>query len=381
MKIPGWIGMIAVALALPILGHATPPDHHDRRTFTSFDAPGSPNGTYALSMNSKGTITGFFFDANGIARGYARYCAPAGHDRDCDQDDSAFAVFDAPGANQGLGSGTFPSSINSRGAITGTFADAAGATRGFLRDCNHGSSVNACEKEDITIITIDVPGAFSTTPTSINAEGAITGYYLAGGANHGFLWSCKRESGRKQCEEEDSTYTTFDIPGVDGTYPTSINSAGTITGYSIDFYNAPHGFVRGRDGIITNFDVPDSLTTQALSINPAGTITGNFTDANQNILGFVRAADGNFTTFRAPDAINTFPTSINPGGAIAGGYLDVNNAFFVFLRAPDGRITKIASPLIGFSDAVSINPAETIAGYYIGASGQVHGFLVTNAKE
>ena len=41
-------------------------------------------------------------------------------------------TFDAPGAGTGLGEGTFPSSINPSGAITGIFSDPSVVLHGFL---------------------------------------------------------------------------------------------------------------------------------------------------------------------------------------------------------------------------------------------------------
>ncbi len=58
-----------------------------------------------------------------------------------------------------------------------------------------------------------------------------------------------------------------------GTVPTSINPAGTITGYYVDASYMYHGFVRDKDGIITTFDAGPNFTIPT-SINPKGTITG-----------------------------------------------------------------------------------------------------------
>src|ERR1700751_6291537 len=67
---------------------------------------------------------------------------------------------------------------------------------------------------------------------------------------------------------------TFDAPRAglgsgQGTVPTSINSAGTITGYYVDAGSIFHGFVRDKDGIITSFDAGPNFTIPT-SINPKG---------------------------------------------------------------------------------------------------------------
>ena len=66
---------------------------------------------------------------------------------------------------------------------------------------------------------------------------------------------------------------TFDVPGaVNGTFPSSINPSGAITGVYLDASLANHGFLRTADGTFTLFDAPDSLLTVPVSINPAGAI-------------------------------------------------------------------------------------------------------------
>ena len=72
-----------------------------------------------------------------------------------------------------------------------------------------------------------------TTPIiGINSKGEITGWCEnTNGTSHGFL------------RAPDGTFTVFDPPGYTGTFPTGINSAGTIIGV----VNQGHGFVRMED--------------------------------------------------------------------------------------------------------------------------------------
>ena len=67
---------------------------------------------------------------------------------------------------------------------------------------------------------------------------------------------------------QNPTFITFDPPGSIGTGPTSINSAGVITGNYSDG-SRTRGFVRSSDGTFTTFDVPGAILTNPLSINPA----------------------------------------------------------------------------------------------------------------
>jgi hypothetical protein len=97
---------------------------------TTFDAPGagaaagSGFGTFPTSINDGGTITGRYIDANNVNHGFLR--SPSGDE---------FITFDAPGAGKtaGSGQGTFPKSINKAGAITGHYIDSNNVNHGFLR--------------------------------------------------------------------------------------------------------------------------------------------------------------------------------------------------------------------------------------------------------
>ena len=96
---------------------------------TTFDAPGEgPQGLgcYAdcqLDLNDFGAITGYYLDANNVYHGFLR--SPEG----------TFTTFEAPGADTTAGNfnGTFPISINDWGVITGYYIDANNVLHGFLR--------------------------------------------------------------------------------------------------------------------------------------------------------------------------------------------------------------------------------------------------------
>src|SRR5437667_4125342 len=75
-------------------------------TFTTFDAPGAgtgnAQGTFAVSINPAGAITGYYADANSVFHGFLR------------ASDSNMTTFDAPGAGAGtdLPQSPFPRSRN-----------------------------------------------------------------------------------------------------------------------------------------------------------------------------------------------------------------------------------------------------------------------------
>jgi len=90
-------------------------------------------------------------------------------------------------------------------------------------------------------------------------------------------------------------FTTLDTPGT-FTFPVSINPAGAVAGYYIEYDSVQrssktHGLLRDRGGALTVFDAPGSqgLFTFPLSINPAGATTGYYADANSVFHGFLRS--------------------------------------------------------------------------------------------
>ena len=86
-----------------------------------------------------------------------------------------------------------------------------------------------------------------------------------------------------------SKFTTFDPPGSTYTIANSINAAGAITGYYVDAYGYRQGFLRAADGTITTIDPPGSIYTNPSSINLWGAITGWYDDASYTQHGFLRS--------------------------------------------------------------------------------------------
>jgi hypothetical protein len=352
-------------------------------TVTNFDCPGAGTGalqgTGGISINKAGAITGFcvLSGSGNIAHGFVRAA------------DGAVTVFDAPGAGTAKHEGTFPSSINTGGVITGMFSDTNSVYHGFVGVA--GGSITP----------FDAPGAkldldAGTIPMSINTAGTITGMYRDSNlVYHGFVRTA------------DGAIKSFDAPGagngyIQGTRPLSINTAGTITGYYQDANYVHHGFVRTAAGTLSTIDAPGAGTnpgqvkglafqgTNAISINASGAITGAWADPNYAVHGFVRAADGTIAEFDVPGAggAGTFGTvsgSLNTWGGIAGVYQGTNGVFHGFQRTPDGTITSFDDPNAGTTGmlpgtaGISINDAWVITGVYSDPNSVFHGFRLTPA--
>jgi hypothetical protein len=295
-------------------------------TYITFDVSGTFHDTRPTSINLNGTVTGNWApgDIHNRALGFVR--DPRG----------AITTF-----NVGTGS-TYPTSINNKGAITGSVVAAGGnESEGFVR------------APDGTITTFVAPGANLTYAQAINAEGTITGNYgVANGASHGFV------------RHPDLMISSFDASGSGDTYPTCINERGVVAGYYLD-PTGQHGFVREPGGKIIPFDGPGSKT-QVTGINVHGTITGYYQPASTGAgaFGFVRDPVGHFTSF--DPSVVTEPHSINANGTVTGQFARPS-PFAGFVRTPDGAITAFQSvachPLLPpVTLPESINDLGVIAG-------------------
>lgn len=91
-------------------------------SYTTFDVPGAAGlGTEAIYNNSKGEISGIYFDAANAAHMFLR--SPHGK----------ITKFDAPGAGTTTGQGTFPGGLTKDGIASGYFVDAHNVYHGYIR--------------------------------------------------------------------------------------------------------------------------------------------------------------------------------------------------------------------------------------------------------
>ena len=157
-----------------------------------------------LRHQQQGQVVGAYTDAVGAQHGFVL-------------DDGVFTTVDAPDAPG-----------NTRGSPTSTIAAGSSASRpGHLRLLleNAGSSQPSTS----------LASSAQTTPSGINRQGDIVGYYDENQARsfHGFL---RDKRGR---------YRRIDVPGEAGTAPTRINDDGQIVGFYDDTRHLRelHGFL------------------------------------------------------------------------------------------------------------------------------------------
>lgn len=248
-------------------------------TIPTFDAPGacssdvmacSGGGTYPVSINNLGLVTGYYIDATNLGHGFLR------------TPDGQFTSFEALGAGTEAGQGTYPGNINNLGVIAGTITDASFVSHGFVRT------------PDGKITTFDPPAAvgssLGTQTAFINDLGLIAGYYYDANTNlaTGFV------------RTPDGQFTTFEAPDAgtgayEGTFVNAFNLAGATTGYIADDSFEAHSFVRAANGKATTFSIPGQIAVPGSdagsageAINAEGAIAGRWRDPNETFHGYVR---------------------------------------------------------------------------------------------
>jgi hypothetical protein len=325
-------------------------------TFTIFDAPGAGTGallgTIPMSVNTGGSIAGFYVDANLLSHGFVRAA------------NGTITVIDAPNAStagktkKGFNfSGTVAEAINAAGDIVGIYSDTNGVYHGFARTASG------------TIAEFDAPGAGTgffpgTIPTSINSTGDVAGFYSdASGTNHGFLRAAA------------GTITApFDAPGatttgmLNGTVPFSINTADDLTGLYFDASGVLHAFLltTGSQTATPTFSpaagtytspqrvtIADATTGAAIFYTTDGTApttsstpyTGPITVSSSETIEAIAVASG-----CASSAVTSAKYVINPTPDFQ---ITVNPTTLTIVAGQSGMATFTVTPQNGFNSQVS----------------------------
>jgi hypothetical protein len=279
------------------------------------------------------------------------------------------------------GNPTSAAAINTAGTVTGLY-DEATVPNGPL--VAHGY----VRTSDGTITTFDPTGSTGTHPTSINDNGAITGYFTVGAAQsqaYGFV------------RDAAGTIVRFAPPGVTATYPYSINDSGVIAGSCEcaggSFKRGPKGgialisvegyimfayAINAEDEIVGYLESTTNSayigfalspkgkgttipsTVEVAAINATGVITGQLSGS----AGFVLEPKEALVSFAPPGSTYTAPASINAAGTVAGTFLDSGQYSHGFTRDSAGNITVFDSPTLGlpYTYISGINSAGVMCG-------------------
>jgi hypothetical protein len=193
-------------------------------------------------------------------------------------------------------------------------------------------------------VTFTGPNGVDVYPQGMNNSGQVVGYYLdSAGASHGFLRGAE------------GTMITLDVPGAATTTVASISSTGWIAGsYAITCCQPNHGFRLSPDGkTFVSMSVDGGLTL-ARGVNSNGETMGQGGTG-----GFVTSDGVTFTAFQALDG--TYPLGINERGDVVG-FTYIANQTEPWLRIADGTLSVVH--LGGGSQYTAINNQHQIVGTY-----------------
>jgi hypothetical protein len=273
--------------------------------------PGDLNGTYPMSLNSWGVVTGMYQMTDEVYHGFLR--EPNGHYIELDDPDAGTAAFQ----------GTWPSTVSDTGEVAGFYLDSFNGVHGFIRSPQG------------KFTTVDNPnatdGTYIALEQGLNIRGAVAGWYNIGAASYGFV----RDSNGKFISIEPFASSPYTAVG-------GINAAGSVAGYFGNSAGSVSGFLRKADGqtVILNVSGPDgALATEPFTLNSRDEVTGIALDANGVEHGLIGFANGDTKTFDAPGGGTGFvegtrPTTINDFGQVVGWVLDSNNVAHGFIFCP-----------------------------------------------
>lgn len=330
--------MRALRMFLPLCLAIAPCAPLAAATYTEFDVPDAQE-TYPAAINGQGTVAGWYADAEFVPRGFIRSA------------DGTFTTFVHPGYSFNV------TAMNDNGWVVGSYAElTSGALRGYIR------------APDGDLETIPTPPNVNLSPTGIDDNGDVCGFFFVAGASlqeHGFIFTAG------------GSFLQIDIAGK-RTELHGIDDMGAVAGSAESVPARSQGLVRAPDGTITLFARPDWRRTVASSISDAGSIAGSFVDADGLYHGFFRDADGRLAAFDLSDAADDVGAfSINAKGAVAGHfYEDGFGLAHGFVRKPNGAFQSFDAPgAVQQTLVAAINDRGVIVGRFYGGDQRYHGYL------
>lgn len=245
-----------------------------------------------------------------------------------------------------------------------------------------------------TFTAIDVPGAFQTVLSGINANGVIVGWYFQGTGCPAAVQTTCRVRGFTYA---DGVYTTVAYRDADGaeawfTQLRGIGPSGEIAGTyrmtATESTNNLHGFILSTAGNFARVDYPGHTNTVAQRVLPDGTLLGCYHDTDQMLTMYGMTTD-NRRNNQLPVAADGFSsldmntTMINggiPSGRRLTGFFTDRTATPAKLRGfvwEGGQLTPFDGPNSSSTQAWDMSPSGTIVGFFqdAAAPNATHGFV------
>jgi hypothetical protein len=247
----------------------------------------------------------------------------------------------------------YPVAITDYGLAAGTLVNnAAGTNYAYYSEGKFVSEIDFCST---------IGAANSTVLNGISRDAALS--YTVGvcnGTHFGYVYN-----------NAANTSTTVQYPGAISTFPYGVNANGVIVGE----WDGPvaHGFSL-VGGTYTSIEAPGAYYTVALGVTDQGAIFGNYYVTSSANYGFVLAATGAFTTINYPGSAYTGLTGLNSQNMAVGLYEDASGPQHAFAWQNG---TYMEAPLRGAtsSRATAVNDNGDVAGWYVDASNTQFGFV------
>ena len=234
-----------------------------------------------------------------------------------------------------------------------------------------------------TFTRVDVPGAFQTAPSGINAAGVIVGWYFAGTGCPTSTAPCVVRG----FILKDGAVTTVvfhnNDTGTDAAF-TQLRGIGP-SGEVVGLYRMAgepvvnlHGFKLTTSGEFVKIYHPDHTNSVAQRILPDGTILGCYHDNDQmgSMHGMVWDKDG----FSAFSRATTMHNGATPSGHRITGLFTDNTGKGRAYVLEGGVFTPFDAPNSVATAAWDMNPSGTIVGLFADAAGQTHGFVLDRGQ-
>ena len=245
-----WAGNAAILLMLMVALTAG----LNAQTFVPINFPGGKSTT-AHGINAFGQIVGSWTDSSNLAHGFL-------------YDAGTYTSFDYPGTVQG----TAAFGINNAGEIVGLYNGGVAflLKSGVFSSFGGGYDINNFDFTASGVGFVDssgnsylvnVPGVQETNTFGINDAIVVVGDYWDGSRTHGFSFN-------------DINYSTIDFPGSTETVCQGVNTLGEIVGYYLDTNGLQHGFLL-TGGNFIQVDYPGASSfNQANHVNDFDQVVG-----------------------------------------------------------------------------------------------------------
>lgn len=262
-------------------------------------------------------------------------------------------------------------------------ADNPVAPNALSKTANSAAFSRGGPDHSYTFTRLDVPGAFQTVPSGINAEGLIVGWYFQGTGCpvapcvvRGFTFN---DGVFTTVVYHDATLTNTAFTQLRGVGP-----SGEIVG-SYRMAGEPgvnaHGFILTKSGEFIPVNYPGHTNTIAQRVLPDGTILGCYHDGDQmaSMHGMTKGRTG----FSEIGEFASMQNGGTPGGRkVVGLFTDMSAGKGRAYLMEKGVFTPFDAPGSDFTAAWDISPNGTIVGLFEDAAApkQLHGYVLERGE-